>query len=369
MVVVGTRPEIVKMQPILNEIEQRREFKLCFVHTGQHYDWCMAAGIMQELKLPQPDCFLNVGSGSHAQQTARIIARLEPILKKYTPDFVLVEGDTNSGMGAALAAAKLNFAVVHIEAGCRSFDRSMPEEINRIVIDDLSTILYAPTNTCFKNLLNEGINQKSIFLTGHPIVDLIDTLKPKLRATETLSKFGVKKRDFYLATLHRDKNVDQKEHLVNILKAFNHIAKERPVIFPAHPRTMKRIRQFHLLNLINSAKPILPLDYASTLVLISQARSVLTDSGGIQQEALLLGTPCITLRDTTEWVETVELGVNFLTGSNTDLITSAVQNVENNLASIHDKLSKTQNVYGDLGVAKRILDVLLAKISVNSSSV
>jgi len=366
MVIVGTRPEIVKMQPIIKEIEQKREFELCFLHTGQHYDWCMAAGLMQELKLPQPNYFLNVGSGSHGQQTARIIARFEPLLKKYKPDFVLVQGDTNSGLGAALAAAKLNFAVVHIEAGCRSFDRGMPEEINRIVIDDLSTILCAPTNTCFKNLLNEGINQKNIFLTGHPIVDLLVTLKPKLRVAETLSKFGVKNRDFYLATVHRDKNVDRKDNLTSILKALNRIGQERNVIFPMHPRTLKRIKQFKLLNLVNSVRVIEPLDFATTLTLISQARAVLTDSGGVQQEALLLGTPCITLRDTTEWVETVELGVNFLTGSNTDLIISAVQNVENNLDSIHSRLSKTQNVYGDLGVAKRILDVLLAKTNLTS---
>ncbi|MBO3754115.1 MAG: UDP-N-acetylglucosamine 2-epimerase (non-hydrolyzing) [Candidatus Brockarchaeota archaeon] len=361
IVLVGTRPEIIKMQPIIKEIEKRNEFELCFVHTGQHYDWYMAGSFIQELQLPQPKYFLNIGSGSHGKQTARIIARFEPLLKKYEPDIVLVEGDTNSALGGALAAAKLNFPVVHIEAGCRSFDRTMPEEINRIVIDDLAFVHCAPTNTCFKNLLNEGISQKSIFLTGHPIVDVLHTMKSKMRASSILSKFGVKSREFYFVTVHRDKNVDRKDNLMSIIKALKQISQERSVIFSVHPRTMKRIKQFHLIDLLDSVKLVEPLSLTSTLTLIKQARLVLTDSGGIQQEALLLGTPCITLRDTTEWVETVELGVNFLAGNNTERIVSTVQSVENNLTTVQDRLAKAKNVnvYGNLGVANRILSILM----------
>ncbi|MGQ9691610.1 MAG: non-hydrolyzing UDP-N-acetylglucosamine 2-epimerase, partial [Thermoproteota archaeon] len=283
----------------------------------------------------------------------------EPLFKKNSPDVVLIEGDTNSALGGALTAAKLNFMVAHVEAGCRSFDRSMPEEINRILIDDLSSVHFAPTSTCVANLLNEGITQKSIFLTGHPIVDVLHYIKEKMRSVEILCRFGVKPREFYFATVHRDRNVDRKENLTSILKALNQMSQRRPVIFPAHPRTMKRIKQFHLMKLLNTVTLLEPLDLVSTLTLIKWARSVLTDSGGIQQEALLLGTPCITLRDTTEWVETVQLGVNFLTGNNTDLIVSTAQNIENNLSAIQDKLAKAKNVYGDLGVTKKILDILL----------
>lgn len=359
-VVVGTRPEIIKMQPIIKKIiEYRNDLELIFIHTGQHYDENMSDIFIKELKLPQPDFFLNVKSGSHGAQTARIIARSEIVLKKEMPNLVLVEGDTNSALGAALAASKLKIPIGHVEAGCRSFDKKMPEEINRILITDLTSLHFAPTETCVRNLIKEGISKEQIYLTGHPIVDLLHLVQNKINK-KVLAKFGLKPKQYYLATLHREENVENKSVLKEILNTFSILAQYRPVIFPIHPRTYKSIRRFALANHLKNLIITEPVSYFDSLSLIKYARIVLTDSGGIQQEAALLETPCITLRDKTEWVETVNYNVNFLARSK-DKIIKTVNEIEEGLKHIKDRFKLLRNIFGEYPVSDKIINIILKK--------
>jgi len=361
-VVVGTRPEIIKMQPIVKELEKRKtELKLLFIHTKQHYDWNMSGAFLNELLLPKPDIFLNVGPGSHGVQTARILARCEKVFKKEKPDLILVEGDTNSALGSALAAAKLGITVGHVEAGCRVFDRKMPEEINRVVITDLSTLHFAPTKTCVQNLLREGISKKRIYLTGHPLVDLLHEVKSKINQ-RFITKFDLKPKEYYFVTLHRAENVDSKIRLKEILTAFSELVKFMPIIFPIHPRTSKSIRKFRLEKYLKGIIITEPLKYLETLSLIKYAKLVLTDSGGVQQEATLLGTPCVTLRGSTEWIETVNYGVNFLAKSQEKII-STCKWIEDKYDEIISKFSSMHDIFGKPYVSKRIVDIIVEQLN------
>lgn len=355
-VIVGTRPELIKMQPIIKEIKTRNELELLLIHTGQHYDWNMSGLFIKELEMPQPDVFLNVKSCTHGAQIARIIARSERVLRKKRPNIVLVEGDTNSALGASLAASKLKIPIGHVEAGCRSFDKNMPEEINRILITDIASVHFAPTKVCVQNLLKEGIPKKHIHLTGHPIVDLLHEIQNKVNEN-VIVKYGVKTKQYYFVTIHREENVEHKGKLEEILKTLSELIQFKPVIFPIHPHTFKCIRRFKLDKYLKNLITIEPVSYLEALSLIKYARIALTDSGGIQQEAALLGTPCITFRRSTEWVETVNYGVNFLARSKEEII-AMTKKLENEFKEIVSKFRLVKNVFGKPYVSTRIVDII-----------
>ena len=357
-VILGTRPELIKMQPVIREILDRSSFEFVFVHTGQHYDWNMSSVFIEELELPEPDMFLNVKSGSQGSQTARIIARSEKVLKKERPDVILVQGDTNSALGAAIAASKLKLKIGHVEAGCRSFDKDMPEEINRVLIADLASFDFAPTRTCVENLLREGVEESQIHLTGHPIVDILIRIGDKI-TIDVLEKLALRPKEYYFVTVHREENVENRIKLGNMLEALSAVARSRPMVFPMHPHTHKSVRKFGVKSSLKNVSIIEPLGYLETLSLIKHARIVLTDSGGIQQEAALLGTPCVTLRARTEWVETVDCGVNFLADSKEDII-ATVSSVESRYEKILKRFDSAHNIFGEPHVAARIVDVLEA---------
>lgn len=358
-IVVGTRPEVIKTAPLLKEIQRRGGLKLTYVHTGQHYDWNMREIFIKRLGLPEP-LFLKVGSASHGVQTAQIIMRSERVFREESPDVVLVEGDTNSALGASFAACKLNMPVAHVEAGCRSFDRTMPEEINRIVIADLASLHFAPTETCVKNLIKEGISAEGIYLTGHPISDLLHEVKGEIDRSNIMGELSLNSGEYCLLTAHRPKNVDDKRSLNSLLKAIIKLSKERTVIFPVHPRALNSIRKFRLEALLKNSNVVMtePVCYVDCLSLIKNARMVLTDSGGIQQEAALLKTPCITLRENTEWVETVDIGVNFLVGCGEKRIIETAELIESNYEMISKRFDKAANLYGPPGVSKKIVDIV-----------
>lgn len=300
--VVGARPNFIKIASIMAEMARFPAwFEQVLVHTGQHYDDEMSQVFFDDLEIPQPSVYLGVGSGSHAEQTARIMLAFEPVLLEQKPDLVLVVGDVNSTLACALVAAKLCISVVHVEAGLRSFDRTMPEEINRVLTDQIADFLFTTEKSANENLAHEGIPREKIYFVGNTMID-------------TLLQH---RKQYALLTLHRPSNVDIPEVLTGILDALAEIQVHLPVIFPAHPRTMKQIRKFGLEDKL-AAMPNLrvmgPLGYLEFLGLMTNARLVLTDSGGIQEETTVLGIPCLTLRENTERPVTVTRGTNEVVG-------------------------------------------------------
>lgn len=355
-VVVGTRPEIIKMQPVINEIEKRGH-DLVFIETGQHYDFIMSHIFIRELKLRRPNYSLTVNSRSQGNQTADIIRKSEAVLQKEKPDMVLVEGDTNSAFGAALASSKLGIQIGHVEAGCRSFDKRMPEEINRVLIADLARLHFSPTPNCTQNLLREGISPEQIYLTGHPLVDLLRDIEARL-LRKNLVKFGPKGVPYIFVTVHRRENIQNKRKISEILAALNILAETTPIVFPCHPHTKSQLTTFGLTKYLGKVRVIDPVGYFDSLNLIKNARLVLTDSGGVQQEAALLNTPCVTLREITEWVETVNHGVNFLAGYKEKTIIKTVKYLEKNLDDILGNFNTSHNLFGEPGVSSRILKII-----------
>ncbi|AFV22757.1 UDP-N-acetylglucosamine 2-epimerase [Methanolobus psychrophilus R15] len=314
-IILGTRPEIIKMSPVIRECE-RRGLDFEILHTGQHYSFEMDRVFFEELKLPAPKYNLDVGSGLHGEQTGKMLAGIERILLEDTPDVVLVQGDTNTVLAGALAASKLHIKVGHIEAGLRSFDRTMPEETNRIVADHISDYLFAPTQNSKKYLLAEGIPEERIFVTGNTVVDAVyQNLEISKQSRKTLERFGLEEGGYFLTTVHRAENTDKKERLAGILAGFEQIYAEfsLPILFPAHPRTVKMIREFGL-QVPEGTQVIDPVGYLDFLQLEGSAKLILTDSGGLQEEACILGVPCVTLRDNTERPETVDVGANVVCG-------------------------------------------------------
>jgi len=318
--VVGARPEFIQAAPVSRAIRQRHHEIL--VHTGQHYDYQMSAVFFQELGLPAPDYNLEVGSGLHGQQTGEMLAKMEQALLAEKPDWVLVRGDTNSTLAGALAASKLHIPVGHIEAGLRSFNRWMPEEINRIVADHISDLLFCPTTTAVSNLAAEGV-ARGVHLVGDVMYEaILHNLSVAENKSQVLDRLKLNPLGYLLVTIHRAENTDIQENLYAILTALDRLTE--PVIFPIHPRTRK------LLTALNwqpgsNIRLVEPQSYFDILVLEKNARLLLSDSGGMQKEAYCLGTPCLTLRQQTEWVETVEAGWNELVGPNTDKIITAVR--------------------------------------------
>jgi UDP-N-acetylglucosamine 2-epimerase (non-hydrolysing) len=314
-IILGTRPEIIKMAPIIRECE-RRKLDYFVLHTGQHYSHQMDSIFFEQLELPAARYNLDVGSGTHAEQTGRIMAGVEKVLMAERPDVVLVQGDTNTVLAGALAASKLQIKVGHVEAGLRSYDRTMPEEINRVVADHISDYLFAPTEISRENLRKEGIAEEKIHVTGNTIVDSVyQNLEIAKRKVNVLADLDLEPKGYFLVTAHRAENVDNSNRLGEILKGLELVSREfsLPVVFPVHPRTRKMVAEFGFE--FDGIRAIEPLGFLEFLQLEANARLVLTDSGGVQEETCILGVPCVTLRDNTERPETLNVGSNTLAGA------------------------------------------------------
>jgi len=362
MAVLGARPQFIKTAPVVHELLKRARVKLQLIHSGQHYDYELSQLFFEEMQLPQPLLNLNVGSGSHAVQTGKAMMGLERCMLRAKPDLVLVPGDTNTTLAAALAAAKVSIPVGHIEAGARSHDMRMPEEINRRLTDHVSRMLFAPTKTTVQNLSAEGVPSERINLVGDTIVDALLTALPAASKVRDglLSKFGLREREYVLVTAHRPGNVDEPGRLRSIVNSLVEISKHTRVILPAHPRLINRLRAFQLssrLRRIPSLVLCKPVGYLEMVALLETAGAVLTDSGGLQKEAFLLGVPCATMRNVTEWPETVEAGANALVDVNKGRITEVV------LKAIADSGRRSRPIYsdnpfGDGNAARRIVDII-----------
>ena len=325
--VVGTRPNFMKMAPIIESLKNAH-IQNFIVHTGQHYDEKMSKVFFDDLKMPQPDIFLGVGSGSHAETTSKIMVEFEKICKKIKPRLVLLPGDVNSTLACALATVKLNIPIAHIEAGLRSFDNSMPEEINRILTDRISDILFTTELSGTNNLLKEGIEKEKISFVGNCMIDSLKKFLPEAIRLNMPTKYGLVENDYCLITLHRPSNVDIIESLKKLTDMLNSISKRVKMVFPIHPRT-KIIFDNSNLKLDESIILLEPLPYIEFLSLMNSARVVITDSGGIQEETTYLGVQCITVRDNTERPITVDIGTNHLAGSEPSKVLQNLENILN----------------------------------------
>jgi UDP-N-acetylglucosamine 2-epimerase (non-hydrolysing) len=356
LVVLGTRPEIIKMSPIIGELE-RSAVNFSILHTGQHYSYTMDQIFFEQLGLPNTKYNLGVGSGTHAEQTGKMLIGIEKIILIEQPDVVLVEGDTNTALAGALAAIKLGIKVGHVEAGLRSYDREMPEEINRIIIDHCSDLLFAPTKRSLQILLGEGIPNNKIFVTGNTIVDATyKHLEISKKKDNILLKLGLTERDYFLATIHRQENVDNEERFKKILKGLEMVEEKfgSDIVYPIHPRARKQAKVFNIK--IEGLRLIDPLDYLSFLQLENNAKLVFTDSGGVQEETCIMKVPSVTLRDNTERPETLEVGSNTLSGTN-----------PNEIIKKTEQMLRTErtwvNPFGNGNAGKRIVQVLLSECS------
>lgn len=323
--VVGARPNFMKIAPVVDEMKKTPELNGVLVHTGQHYDEGMSDVFFRDLGIPVPDVYLGVGSGTHAEQTARIMVAFEKICVDQKPDLVIVVGDVNSTMACSIVAAKLLIPVAHVEAGLRSFDRTMPEEINRLVTDALASLLFTTSRDADENLKHEGVDPEKIHFVGNVMIDTLMRHRKKAEALDVMSRFEVQPGKFALVTLHRPSNVDEPEVLRGILESLNEISQTMPVIFPIHPRTAKRIREFGFDA--TNIRTIDPLGYLEFLNLTSNAGIVLTDSGGLQEETTILGVPCLTLRHNTERPVTITHGTNIMAGPDKARILDAFRRV------------------------------------------
>ncbi len=356
--VVGARPNFMKVAPLhraLLPYADRVRHLIC--HTGQHYDEKMSKIFFDDLELPQPDIYLGVGSGSHAEQTARVMMAFEQVLLEHKPDLVIVVGDVNSTLACSVTAAKLHIPVAHVEAGLRSFDRDMPEEINRLVTDVLSDYLFVTEDAGLRNLRNEGIPDEKVHFVGHVMIDSLAHYRGKAAHSAVLEQFGLSARGYTLVTLHRPSNVDTREHLELILGIFEELQTETRFLFPVHPRTRARIAEFGLEERVRAIDTLTlcdPIGYLDFLKLMDNAALILTDSGGIQEESTWLQVPCITLRENTERPVTADVGTNEIVGLNAALA------VEKSRAALNGK-GKRGNipVLWDGNAAQRIVNILL----------
>ncbi|KKQ77139.1 MAG: UDP-N-acetylglucosamine 2-epimerase, partial [Parcubacteria group bacterium GW2011_GWC1_38_6] len=359
LVVVGARPNFIKIAPLFEEFKKYKSIKPILVHTGQHYDFEMSQVFFDGLRIPKPNYNLGVGSGSHGVQTAKTMLKLEPVVLKEKPDIIVVVGDVNSTIAAALVAKKLNIPLAHIEAGMRSYDSNMPEEINRILTDQISDFLFVTSESDKKNLLREGIDSKKIFIVGNIMTDTL--LKMINKATgKILEKLSLKKNNYAFLTIHRAENTNKKEILKGILEAISRISERIPIVFPIHPRTKKNVEEFGIETILKSQGLITipPVSYIDSIGLMKNAIFVLTDSGGIQHETAMLGVPCLTLRKNTEWSITIKSGSNRLIGVSKVKIIKAVFDV------IGRKKKRIKTIkYWDGKTSQRIVRLLYKKIN------
>ena len=352
-IILGTRPEIIKMSPVIRECE-KQNLDYFILHTGQHYSYNLDKIFFKDLELPAAKYNLDVGSGTHAEETGKMLIGIGKILREEKPDIVLVEGDTNTVLAGALAASKLQIKVGHVEAGLRSYDRTMPEEINRVLADHVSDYLFAPTEKAKENLLREGIEEDKIFVTGNTIVDAVyQNLEIAKRKVDVRNKLNLNPKEYFLMTAHRQENVDAKNRLKGILEGLVLVYHEFniPIIYPIHPRTKKRIEEFGL-EVPEGIELIEPLGFLAFLQLEANAKLVLTDSGGVQEETCILGVPCVTLRDNTERPETLDVGSNVLVGVNQDRILEGVK-------KMLSKERDWKNPFGDGCAGVKIVEILI----------
>lgn len=353
--VVGARPQFIKAAPVSRVLHLAGHDEY-LVHTGQHYDYGMSQVFFDELGIPAPDINLGIGSGSHGWQTGQMLVGVEKVIEQEQPDWVLVYGDTNSTLAAALVAAKLNLPIAHVEAGLRSFNRKMPEEHNRVLTDHCSDLLFCPTLTAVDNLGKEGISE-NVFMVGDTMYDAVLQFSDLARRRSTiLESLSIKPQEYFLATVHRPYNTDDRNHLHDILAALVEV--NVPIVFPVHPRTRQKMIDFGLFDMypgFRNLQMIAPVGYLDMLVLEENAQVILTDSGGIQKEAFFFRVPCVTMRTETEWVETVESGWNILTGANKTQIVEAVNSF---LSAIPHVDEESKNIYGSGDAAEKICDFL-----------
>jgi len=370
-VVFGTRPEIIKLSPVIRAF-LKLGVKPLLVHTGQHYDYEMSRVFIEELELPEIDYHLEVGSGTQAEQTGRAMIKIERVLMKERPDVTLVQGDTNTVLAGALASVKLKVPVAHVEAGLRSFDRTMPEEINRILTDHASEVLFPPTEEARKNLEREGITE-NVYVVGNTIVDaVLENSKIAERKSDVLKRLGLRKKDYVVVTAHRSENTDRRENLRKLIEILESLP--LTAVYPLHPRTRTRLKEFGLWDRLNSVDNLIvtePLGYLDFLKLEKNAFAVLTDSGGIQEEAAVLGVPCLTLRYNTERPETLKVGANVLVGLEKDRVLRYIERLLNE-KEFYERMANAPNPFGDGKAGERIARILLelyekGKLRVKSS--
>lgn len=359
--VVGARPNFMKVAPIDRELKKyRNKIKHLIIHTGQHYDKNMSDAFFDDLDMPHPDYFLNIRSGSHAEQTAKTMIEFEKVILKEKPDLVLVVGDVNSTVACSLTAIKLHIPVAHIESGLRSFDREMPEEVNRIVTDSISNFHFITETSGIENLIKEGHKEDSIFFVGNTMIDSQYYAKTKISDNRILEKLNVNKSEYILATIHRPSNVDNKEQLRDMLEVLKYVGDRKKIVFPMHPRTKNNISKFELDEIANSISNLIitePLGYLDFLTLMMNSDFVLTDSGGIQEESTALGVECLTLRNNTERPSTIEEGTNTLVKPQKDNMLKHLDNI----FSGNRKSGKVPKLW-DGKASERICDILVNKI-------
>lgn len=353
--VVGARPNFMKAAPLINELQKHSDsFQYRLIHTGQHYDKKLSQLFFDDLKMPHPDLYLGVGSGSHAEQTGRIMVGLEKEFQTSSPDMVIVFGDINSTLAASIVAKKLNLPLAHVEAGLRSFDLSMPEEINRMVTDRLSDILFVSEQSGLDHLKSEGVASERVFFTGNIMIDSLVNHLDLARTSDILDRLELQSGGYVTMTMHRPSNVDRSEDLQALMSCIGTISQKLPVVFPCHPRTRKRFEEFGLNDSGNGQLKIIePLGYLEFLKLQSESRVILTDSGGIQEETTYLGIPCITMRENTERPVTVDVGTNTICGTDPSTILSAMDKA----ISGHGKKGQIPELW-DGHAAGRIVKIL-----------
>jgi len=358
LTVVGARPQFIKAAAVSRVLRSEPAVQEVLVHTGQHYDSNMSEIFFEELEIPRPDYHLGIGGGSHGQNTGRMLEAIEQVLMQEQPDWVLVYGDTDSTLAGALAAVKLHIPVAHVEAGLRSFNRRMPEEINRVLADHASDLLFAPTETATRNLSREGIPESKIHLVGDVMYDAAIYYEDKAeRKSKILQQLSLSSKGYVLVTVHRAENTEDPGRLKFILEALAELHHEVPVVFPVHPRTKKRVKALGLAGYLERMLAIEPVGYLDMVMLEKNARLIATDSGGVQKEAFFYRVPCVTMREETEWIELVELGWNRL---------SPPTDKEGTLRSLRSALHSRQlpdgeiDLYGGGQAAKRIATVLFS---------
>lgn len=355
--VCGARPNFMKIAPIMRAFKHSGRFQTLLVHTGQHYDKKMSHLFFEELNIPKPDMNLEVGSGSHAVQTAEVMKRFEPVVQEFQPDYVLVVGDVNSTIACGLVAVKLGVKLIHVEAGLRSFDRTMPEEINRVLTDSISDLLFVTEQSGVDNLKKEGVDSDKIHLVGNVMIDTLLANREKAEQSSILGQLGLEKKKYSIITLHRPSNVDSQDGLEKIIASFEVIQNDLKLVFPIHPRTKKNIEGSPLQSRVEAMQNLIllePVGYLDFLKLTANAALVLTDSGGIQEETTILGVPCITLRNNTERPITITEGTNRLVKLTTQDILKAYNELKTSNFNVFGKIPQMW----DGKAADRIAEVI-----------